>query len=247
MSSVEHAGELLIVAPVDLIEPPQTEREAALLRQSADWALYLAGLNTALTQSHEEKAELSANERIQRQRAEIDKLTGLRSQGAFEEEFPQYVEIAQSGSGNLAAIFLDLDNFGLVNKRHGDAAGDTLLRRAGEVLVGVVRAGDRVYRKGGDELVVLMPNFGSERDFDGDELMAKANRAGGKIGDDIRYVIKSLNFDSDLHVGVSSGVGILRPRESAERFLKRISDDMFRNKVERRLQLGLDVSAYNAY
>ena len=58
----------------------------------------------------------------------------------------------------LSAILIDLDDFKLVNDRHGHQAGDAVLREVVQALVGEFRAFDRVARYGGDEFVVILPN-----------------------------------------------------------------------------------------
>jgi diguanylate cyclase (GGDEF)-like protein/PAS domain S-box-containing protein len=57
-----------------------------------------------------------------------------------------------------AVVFLDLDRFGLLNKRLGDAGGDETLRTVARTLAEAQRQGEQVYRKGGEELVVLLPD-----------------------------------------------------------------------------------------
>ena len=60
--------------------------------------------------------------------------------------------------GPLSCLLIDLDDFKLVNDRHGHQAGDAMLRGVVQALVGEFRAFDRVARYGGDEFVVILPN-----------------------------------------------------------------------------------------
>jgi diguanylate cyclase (GGDEF)-like protein len=59
-------------------------------------------------------------------------------------------------------MLIDLDDFKLVNDRHGHPAGDAMLREVVHALVGEFRAFDRVARYGGDEFVVILPNAALE-------------------------------------------------------------------------------------
>jgi diguanylate cyclase (GGDEF)-like protein len=65
---------------------------------------------------------------------------------------------AMRTGGPLSCLLIDLDDFKLVNDRHGHQAGDTMLREVVQALVGEFRAFDRVARYGGDEFVVILPN-----------------------------------------------------------------------------------------
>jgi len=93
-------------------------------------------------------------------RAETDALTGLRNRGAFEEDITAL--LADQGAQPLTLLMLDLDSFKTFNDRHGHPAGDVLLAAVARAISGGVRAGDHVYRYGGDEFAVLMPGTAPE-------------------------------------------------------------------------------------
>lgn len=86
-------------------------------------------------------------------RASHDALTGLPNRLALEERAAQ---LLRGKAGSHALIFLDLDQFKVVNDTNGHAAGDRLLCRVAEVLSERKRGGDLLVRLGGDEFAALM-------------------------------------------------------------------------------------------
>ncbi|MTJ05158.1 MAG: EAL domain-containing protein [Sediminimonas qiaohouensis] len=102
-----------------------------------------------LRKAFEEKLELAATH---------DDLTGLLNRSAFNETLSQRLEKLTDQEGSLALVSLDIDNFKDINDALGDAYGDTLLAAVGERLRGVVRDGDMLFRMGGDEFIILVPD-----------------------------------------------------------------------------------------
>ncbi|BCM91459.1 putative signaling protein [Abditibacteriota bacterium] len=85
-----------------------------------------------------------------------DPLTGLANRQLLRNRLEHALSHRKVVSGQLAVIFLDLDNFKLVNDSLGHEMGDALLRTIAERLRCVVRVGDTAARQGGDEFVVLL-------------------------------------------------------------------------------------------
>ena len=79
--------------------------------------------------------------------------------------------------GPLSCLLIDLDDFKLVNDRHGHQAGDAVLREVVQALVGEFRAFDRVARYGGDEFVVILPNADLRERRGGRRARARADCA----------------------------------------------------------------------
>ncbi|MEP7452256.1 EAL domain-containing protein [Phyllobacterium sp. SB3] len=95
--------------------------------------------------------------------AEHDYLTGLPNRRFFEKSFS---EIAGSTKERLAILHVDLDYFKQVNDVAGHAAGDAVLKSAALVIASVVPQNGFVARMGGDEFVVVLPDFGSLAELD---------------------------------------------------------------------------------
>ncbi len=90
-----------------------------------------------------------------RSEAERDHLTGLLNRRAFDRDLADSVARATVHDEAMALYFLDLDDFKGYNDRYGHAAADVALQRIARALLVTVRDGDRVYRYGGDEFVVI--------------------------------------------------------------------------------------------
>ncbi|WP_353155269.1 EAL domain-containing protein [Herminiimonas fonticola] len=90
--------------------------------------------------------------------ANYDTLTGLANRNLLNERTQQALIQARRHDQFLSLVFIDLDNFKLVNDSMGHGAGDELIANVGSRLQTCVRDGDTVARIGGDEFVLLLTN-----------------------------------------------------------------------------------------
>jgi diguanylate cyclase (GGDEF)-like protein/PAS domain S-box-containing protein len=88
-----------------------------------------------------------------------DKLTGLPNRALFEEMLEAAISRARRHDLGVGVIYLDLDNFKLVNDSLGHHAGDDLLKQLAERLRGCTRETDLVARQGGDEFLLLLADL----------------------------------------------------------------------------------------
>jgi diguanylate cyclase (GGDEF)-like protein len=102
---------------------------------------------------------LVESDRAHRRRSTLDPLTGLFNRNALEQRLSELDGQPGGGeSGHPHALLLcDLDHFKLVNDQLGHAAGDTVLREVADTMRAVLRAGDSIYRIGGEEILVVLP------------------------------------------------------------------------------------------
>lgn len=89
--------------------------------------------------------------------ARIDSLTGLGNRRAFDEALAAEISRARRSSAALSVVILDVDDFKQINDGFGHLNGDRCLREVAARLSETARASDSVFRWGGDEFVVLLP------------------------------------------------------------------------------------------
>jgi diguanylate cyclase (GGDEF)-like protein len=128
-----------------------------------------------LIQSYAAQAAVAlANARMHQELEEAasrDHLTGLLNLREFHESLTRELERCKRYGGHFSIVLFDLNRFKAVNGSYGHAAGDRVLREAGEALAGTCRSSDLAFRVGGDEFAYILP------ESDHDAAVAAAGRA----------------------------------------------------------------------
>ena len=105
-------------------------------------------------------AGLQSLRRSQAQLAQMviqDQLTNVLNARAFSDRLSEELDRNRRYPGPLALLYMDLDNFKIINDTHGHQTGDAVLRLVADAMRSSVRHSDIVGRLGGDEFGVLMP------------------------------------------------------------------------------------------
>ena len=87
-----------------------------------------------------------------------DHLTHALSHRMFQERVPHEVERARSSGKPLALIVFDIDDFGLLNDSYSHAEGDRYLQEVAWVIRKALQRGELLFRNGGDEFAILIPD-----------------------------------------------------------------------------------------
>lgn len=131
-----------------------------------------------------------------------DPLTGLANRALILDRAGQMLARSRREESQVAALFLDLDNFKDINDSLGHGAGDRLLEAVGSRLEGALRAGDSVGRLGGDEFVVLVdgPSLASGVEVVAHRMLALFDEPFDIRGSDVAYPIT-------VSIGIAEGDG----------------------------------------
>ncbi len=131
----------------------------------------LADVNQALKNEIEERSHLEVELAEVKEQGEADRhaslhdlLTGLPNRALFNDRLEHGLAQAQRHGWALAVMFVDLDDFKIINDTYGHDAGDTVLCAIADRLLESTRNVDTVSRHGGDEFLYLLMEVKDERD-----------------------------------------------------------------------------------
>lgn len=145
--------------------------------------------------------------------AHYDPVTGLANRIQFHNELPRAAERAKRQGKNIALVFLDLDDFKVVNDTLGHDIGDRLLYSVGRRLTETIRQGDLICRLGGDEFTVILEGITSLRIAV--DVVSKMIKSVGEVYD---------IFGHAVHIKVTAGIALFPSQTDDIRDLLRFAD-----------------------
>ncbi|MGA2365905.1 MAG: PAS domain S-box protein [Steroidobacteraceae bacterium] len=135
--------------------------------------------------------------------ASHDALTGLINRREFDNRLSEALQSARQDQGPHALLYVDLDQFKVVNDTCGHSAGDRLLRDVTGVLQAHVRTADTIARLGGDEFGILVHGCTIEQ--------------AAKIADNIRQAIRDYRFSWEENTtGIGASIGVVEITRESE-------------------------------
>lgn len=129
-----------------------------------------------------------------------DPLTGLANRRLLLDRLDMAVKGARRTRRHAALMYIDLDNFKVINEIHGHDQGDGLLRRVADHMRGVVREADTLARVGSDEFVLLIGDLGADVD--------QAARAAERVAEKLITRIKVAQEDDTDALKVNGSIGV---------------------------------------
>lgn len=153
----------------------------------------------------------------------VDPLTALFNRRYLEHLAYREAKRADRGGGTFSLLIVDVDNFKAVNDRFGHTEGDRFLKEIAAVLTRSFRETDTVFRHGGDEFLVLLP------DTNGQEAQIAANRL-----EQAQVAWNEANRSTGYRMALSYGIAPYAPGDEVESVLRVADQRMFRQKESRR-------------
>ncbi len=201
--------------------------EADIIPLANDEGAYTHWVVTGRDISERKKSE----EHIQRL-AYFDVLTGLPNRRLLHDRLQSLLQAAHRSGMVSAVLYIDLDNFKLINDARGHVVGDALLKQVTQRLLHTLREVDTVARISGDEFVVLLANLS-------DDVRIGAHMA-LHVAEKIRLAMMQLFEVDGLQYSSTCSTGVtLLPRENqtADDILREADTAMYRAKSGGRNQV----------
>lgn len=172
--------------------------------------------------------QIIAQEKIWQQ-AHLDALTFIPNRKYFMEELEKAIISSTIQNDKFAIMFIDLDNFKLINDSYGHTVGDRVIMHVASTVQSIIRDSDLLARLGGDEFVVLVPIKESEREI---------YRLGERIISEL--MAHSSLDDKQIIITVSIGVAIFPDHGLIKEDLMRRADHaMYQSKALGKNQLSM--------
>ena len=165
-----------------------------ILRDAGGCPTRISGTNTDLTERKRSEQQIH-------RLAYYDLLTALPNRRLLMERLGSIVSRPSSTREQGAMLFVDIDNFKLLNDTMGHDVGDQLLKQVTRRLHACVRSRDVLARLGGDEFVALLENLG----HDSADALQRAEGVARKIRDvlSLPYSLGSIDYRCTVSIGIA--------------------------------------------
>ncbi|WP_292749049.1 sensor domain-containing protein [Methylophaga sp. UBA3613] len=169
-----------------------------------------------------------AQNKIWRQ-AHFDALTQIPNRKYFLEQLEKVIASSLKENEHFAIMFIDLDNFKLINDTYGHTVGDDVIKHVANVINSIIRENDMIARLGGDEFVILLPIVKIESEI-------------YRLGDRIISELMSHNLLDNHQIIITASIGVsIYPEhgQTKEELMRRADHAMYQSKALGKNQLSI--------
>lgn len=198
--SKEVAEQAVALLNAEVEERQRAEQELLVAKEAAEYA------NQRLLEA------LASLEQL----ATTDKLTGIYNRHKFDEVIGGEIARSLRAKRSFVLLMFDMDHLKAINDRFGHSVGDHVLQELIRLIKTNLRAGDGIFRWGGDEFIVLAPEI---------EL-----QDGVQLGEKLRRIVAEHTFENGIKTSISVGVAAFRPTDTIDSLLIRVDDAMYNSK-----------------
>lgn len=178
-------------------------------------------MSTELKKAKNKIEELSTELQNALAQLTTDPLTQIANRKGLIEDLSGIVKAGQNKTLPIVIMMIDADNFKLLNDIHGHLAGDKVLYFLAQSIKSTIRSGDKVYRYGGEEFVVVLNRCEKDQAF--------------SIADKIRSKIEHSHLiysGKTIQVTISVGVTMHRLNDNYDDFMGRADSALYQAKSE---------------
>ena len=152
--------------------------------------------------------------------SDLDPLTGTNTRSTMERELMREQQRMRRSGNPCSIAIADIDKFKSVNDTYGHQAGDRVLARVTRIIEDTLRPYDSIYRFGGEEFLICLPDSGPE----------DARRVLDRVRNTIAETPIPIDTGDPLSVTVSFGVAQLVPRRSLKDIMERADRALYEAK-----------------
>jgi len=180
------------------------------------------GVLTDITHLKKMQEELEERKRQYARLSITDNVTGLYNSRHFDDQLEEEMGRCRRYGHPLSLLMVDIDDFKSYNDTCGHLEGNRALRELGAIMGTAVRSVDSIYRYGGDEFTVILP------EATGEQAMVVARRIMKRVR---KCEVLSVP-EQGTHLSVSIGVAQSIPKEEKTEFIKRADMNMYDAKAQ---------------
>lgn len=160
--------------------------------------------------------------------SDLDPLTGAQTRQVMLRDLKREIQRARRSGAPGCLALADIDRFKAINDTYGHGVGDTVLATVSGLVIESLRPYDTVYRYGGEEFLICLPEIGPE----------EARRVLERVRERVARQPIAVDGGKELAVTVSFGLTMMTPRRPIEELIERADKALYvakeggRNRVE---------------